>query len=208
MVAHVSQQVFLSNSENKAAFIDLVTATCRANGLKVSQAEGDADTLLVSEALAVARKGDAVSVVADDTDILVMLVYHWNPQLSDVYLRRESRGQFTGHIVSIQSVVKTVGSNLVSRLLVIHALSGCDTTSSVFGHGKTEAMKKLTGSELDSFFAVMSNPLSGAAEVGEAGCKLLVALCGGRVGVDSLDRMRHLTYMKLCSTRKSAVLIA
>jgi hypothetical protein len=36
-----------------------------------------------------------------------------------------------------------LGPLIVSRLLVVHAISGCDTTSCLFGHGKVSVHKKI-----------------------------------------------------------------
>ena len=46
--------------------------------------EGDVDNKIVSTALEVAQESHVI-VVADDTDIAVMLLYHWNNKLSDIY---------------------------------------------------------------------------------------------------------------------------
>jgi hypothetical protein len=62
----------------------------------------------------------------------------------------------------------TVGADIVRHILVIHALSRCDTTSAAFGHGKTEVMMNLSDSELECFLAVMSSPIATATEVGDA----------------------------------------
>jgi hypothetical protein len=44
-----------------------------------------------------------------------------------------------------------------------------------------------------------------SADVGHVGTDLIVLLCGGRFGVDTLSRLRYTTYMKLCSTSRSAI---
>ena len=47
--------------------------------------------MIVERALHYASEGNVVTVVADDTDVLVLLMYHWNESMSDVYFRSETK---------------------------------------------------------------------------------------------------------------------
>jgi len=49
---------------------------------------------------------------------------------------------------SVHDIWLALGSSVVSRLLVIHAISGCDTISALFGHGKVSVFKKLSKSKV------------------------------------------------------------
>jgi hypothetical protein len=50
------------------------------------QAASDADTDIVCKALASACTGlQPVAVYAEDTDILVMFVYHYQPHMHEIY---------------------------------------------------------------------------------------------------------------------------
>ena len=42
-------------------------------------------------ALEFAQNGQTVAVVAEDTQVLIMLVYHWRNVMEDVFIRKESR---------------------------------------------------------------------------------------------------------------------
>ena len=79
---------FLSNTENKKSLISLLSNKLTINGHHVYVCNGDADTKIVSTALD-ASKEKQVMVVADDTDVAVMLIYHWNEELSDIYFHTE-----------------------------------------------------------------------------------------------------------------------
>ena len=50
---------------------------------------GDADTLTVNCALQIAVEGKEVNVVADNTDVLILLMYHWRDSMADVYILSE-----------------------------------------------------------------------------------------------------------------------
>jgi len=45
---------------------------------------------------------DTVTVVADDTDILVLLVYHWQPFMAETYMKWEASGTLHGMTISIE----------------------------------------------------------------------------------------------------------
>lgn len=52
--------------------------------------------MIVECTLQFAREGREVSVVADDTDVLVLLMYHWNQDMADIYFHRgkENKDRF------------------------------------------------------------------------------------------------------------------
>ena len=158
--AHSDQQAFLSNEKNKNQFITLVSQCLEADGHIVHTSTGDADTLIVECALQFARQGREVSVVADDTDVLVLLMYHWNQNMADVYFHSEAKRSKKGlKVWKIQDLVKKAGKLVTSHLLFIHAWSGCDTTSATYGHGKTSILKKIQQSEeLQQISLLMTDP--------------------------------------------------
>ena len=91
----VSQQLFMTNNENKAELIKLITPQFRKDKHIVKQAEADADTMIVSTALDFAASGKTVCVYANDTDIIVMLLYHWKDSLANIFVKSDST--FQGH---------------------------------------------------------------------------------------------------------------
>jgi len=79
------QEPFLANTTNKKGFIVLLKQYLEQQGTTVCQAAGDADTLIVSTALKNAVEGSRIVVmVAEDTDILVMLLYHSQATMQNV----------------------------------------------------------------------------------------------------------------------------
>lgn len=55
------------------------------------QSEGDADTHIVTEALDLALTGQHATVVADDTDIFVLLLFQWNTNVAEIHLQPEPK---------------------------------------------------------------------------------------------------------------------
>ena len=75
MPTTTTQAAFLANGNNKTRLIQTLSEKMRMAGIRVKQAEADADTLIVSTALAVAKAEELpVVVFGTDTDLLVLLV--------------------------------------------------------------------------------------------------------------------------------------
>ena len=74
----LSQELFLSNKKYKTQFVNILRHYLIVDGHRVIQSEGDADTDIVTIALNLTCNGHSV-VVADDTYILMLLLYRWKP---------------------------------------------------------------------------------------------------------------------------------
>lgn len=204
--AHEDQQAFLSNEKNKSQFISLLTESLKADEQEVHNSTGDADTLIVECALKLSREGREVSVVADDTDILVLLMYHWKQDMADVYFHSEASRTKQGlKVWKIRDIVTKAQKEVTSNILFLHAWSGCDTTSATYGHGKSSLLKKITSSkDLRDLSLIVSNPDATAEEVGAAGIKTFILLYGGKPS-DTLNNLRYSKYMQMVSTSKSTI---
>ena len=80
-------------------------------------------------------------VYADDTDVAVMLVHHWNSKLQEIIFTSK-RSQTSW---SIRESASQLPNELRTLLPFIHAFSGCDSTSAIFGLGKNTIFKKFKG---------------------------------------------------------------
>jgi hypothetical protein len=169
-------------------------------GYSVHQAINDADTLIVKVALELASSVNAVGVIANDTDVLVMLVAHHKAEMT-VYMYTTAKQ----HVYCIGDIAANLGPVAVGRLLVIHALSGCDTTSALYGHGKVTAYRKLSAAAIpESFFLILANPSASPKDVLQAGSGLIAILYGGSVD-DSLNNLRYRMYMNVSATSSRAL---
>ena len=84
---------------------------------------------------------NSVEVIADDTDIAILLLYHWNNMLFDILLTSEASKKTW----SVGACCAKLSPSLKNVLTVIHSFSGCDTTSSIFGYGKIKVYKLFQG---------------------------------------------------------------
>ena len=73
-VSHTRED-FLSNNGNKIQFIRLLTEELQKDGHTVINCDGEADTYIVDAALDIICGNNTVTVIAEDTDILILLAY-------------------------------------------------------------------------------------------------------------------------------------
>ena len=123
-----------------------------------------------------------VVVVGDDTDLLILLQYHFNPdEHQSIYLQTSSK------LIGIGILFSSLDPVLSESLLFIHAISGCDTTSRPYGIGKVSAMAKYK--DLHESASVFITPDKGQESVESAGNKALAVLYGCKQGTDlNLER--------------------
>lgn len=150
-------------------------------GCDVHHAKGDADLLVVEVAVDCAEHKDTV-VIADDTDILVLLIHYAGRAKYNLWfkpnVKRESKKPQRCWNMSITRC--HLGSTVCSSILFLHAVLGCDTTSRLYGIGKNKAVVKVKN---DVFFArqaeVFVDSRSNPENVIEAGNHALVSLYNG-----------------------------
>lgn len=202
---HNNQEVFLSNEKNKHQFIQLLSRSLRDAGHVVHNSTSDADTMLVSVALKSASNRQVV-VVSDDTDVLLLLVHHWNESLFDIYFKSEMRKSHrTGGMWEVGAIQQKVGEVIVRHILFLHAWGGCDTTSAVYGQGKTILLKKIDQSiELQRLSNEIRNPTASNKQVGEAGSQLFAFMYSGK-GSDVLTHIRYTKFMGMVSSSRTSI---
>ncbi len=189
MRAHHNQEMFLSNSSNKKQLISLMKHYLEKDGQTVFVSDGHADTLIVEHALQIARQERNVNVVADDTDILVLLLHHWHREMGDIFFQSTRQKAEGPKVFNISHIVEKVGHIVCANILFIHAWGGCDTTSATYGHGKTVLLRKIPTSErIQEISAIFQSNISTADEIEKAGNNLYVLLYGGNVNV-SLNKL-------------------
>ena len=106
-------------------------------------ASGDADLLIVQKSLESASAVNTV-LVGDDTDLLILLIYHASLDSCSLVLKPESRKSTKkSRVCNIHAVKKQLGPDICSSILFLHAILGCDTTSQLHGIGKGNSLKKI-----------------------------------------------------------------
>ena len=86
----------------------------------------------VWEALEIVWRGDSVTVVTDDSDTLVLLLYFWNSEMGQIFMLFESKKKIKleGWKYCVDWLL--FGNKYSQTTLFIYAWSCCDTTSAIF----------------------------------------------------------------------------
>lgn len=120
----LAKEKFLSNDKNKACFIELLVNFPRQNNITADQAFEDADNSIVETAIENSMKYRAVFIVGEDID-----------------LQKPAKGKNKEQFYS--SDCFNFEKEVSEHILLIHASTGCDTTSSLYNIGKGKLAKVL-----------------------------------------------------------------
>ncbi len=129
------KEEFLSSKSNKSRFLKALGSYLQERGLRIVQAESDADLLIVQTAVEISRHSISV-VVGDDTDLLVLLLHHGQRKNHPLFLTSEPKKGKSAKVWDIYLLQNGLGDQVCRRILFIHAILGCDTTSRLHGIGK------------------------------------------------------------------------
>ena len=199
-ILSVKKDDFLLNKYNKQCFIFLLGNLLKLRGFEVHHADDDADTSIVAAALEKATTS-SVALVADDTDILVLLLHKADMNLHPLYLASKK----TKRIWNIVEAKEKIGPNICNALLSIHSISGCDTTSRIHSVSKSLIFKKcLKDNELLEKMIRFSNAGS-KDDVVKIGLNILLKLFNAK-HEKSLNELRAKKYLeKLSGLSKNAI---
>ena len=109
-------------------------------GCTVINASGDVDVDIVKAAVK-ASEHQPTTLIGEDTDLLILLLYYAGMNNRGVYFRSDKSK--APKVYNISEMKQVLGSDLCSQLLFIHAFTGCDTTSRIFSVGQQTAFQKL-----------------------------------------------------------------
>ena len=199
------QQAFLGNEGNKRDFIKMLANTLRQSGFEVVESCGDADVVIVSTAIRYCSTIRTV-VVADDTDVLIMLVHHYSDEMEELFIFSETSWKSKAKVdcVSIKSIKEELGPELPKLILFVHAWTGCDTVSSIFGLGKVSILNRCKQSEVAMLAAEFYKESALPSMIEEVGIRLFAILYGAKPE-QSLNEMRYSKYMSHTATSNNIV---
>jgi len=179
-------------------FVDMLSQKLEAAGCHVLQAVGDADVLIANTAVARAAESPT-TVVGEDTDLLVLLICHADPESHTLYMQSDKKKGKKFRVWDIHWFQRSLRTEMCSLLPFAHAIGGCDTTSHLFGIGKGVPLRQLKN---DQNFRKQAYVYSGEAtkeEIHHAGEAALPCLYGGQPD-EGLDKLRHRKFCEKVST--------
>ncbi len=171
MKMNMKKKSFLANQTNKQRFLNLLGSELeKESDIQVLHSSSDADYDIVQSACTMSASKSVV-VVGEDTDLLILLLYHYTREdHKDMYMQTATK------LINLHVMQDTIGHDLAYSLLFIHSLSGCDTTSRPYGIGKVQALEKYK--LLVEHAKVFMAPDQSYAEIEKAGQKALAVIYG------------------------------
>ena len=143
MPCKTKKELFMSNSHNKQAFINMLCEKLNEHDIRYKNAVDDADLLIAQTAVDCALSSEVI-VIGEDTDLLVLLIHHVNQQCRWVIFKSDKMAiNKKMKIWNIQQTKGFLGEDICHLLPFLHSLTGCDSTSRLFGIGKGIALKRL-----------------------------------------------------------------
>ena len=137
MIPYTTKEKFLSNSSNKSALVSMISTKLSVSSISNICFRDDADTTIVKESLQYSLLGN-VGVVAEDADILIILIYHF-----DINIHKEIRMLSPKGHYSVNGIVNNLTPDEKLWILFCHSFSACDTVSSIFGVSKEKFYQKI-----------------------------------------------------------------
>ena len=175
----------------------------------LSSYQEKADTRLILHAIDLAKTHQRIIIRCDDTDVLVLLLYY----RASVYLTGEIY-MHAGHVVKttnreryipVHLMFKVIGKSVCRCLPAFHALTGCDTTNSLFRIGKKSAFKILE-CHIEDLRELSTFAVSSTINV-ESAYKLAMYLYGNKKLVKECKSLDEIRYIIATTSDKSASLL-
>ena len=150
MIPYTTKEKFLSNSSNKSALVSMISTKLSVSNISSICCTDDADTTIVKESLQYSLLGN-VGVFAEDADILIILIHHF-----DINIHKEIRILTSKGHYSVIEIVNNLTPDEKLWILFCHSFSGCDTVSSIFGVSKEKFYQKICSGQfrqiIDKFY--------------------------------------------------------
>ena len=136
-----NKEDFLANDANKQDLIHLISRHMRAKGCHVIQAEGDAD-VDIAKAAVLAAESKSTTLIGEDTDLLVLLLFHTPADDVGKKINFHLDKKNPTVMYDVKVIKQILGDELCTNMLFLHAFTGCDTTSRIYGIGKKSVLHK------------------------------------------------------------------
>ena len=178
-----SQSLFLTNNNKKTQLINLLSVALKEADHIVKTSHDDADTLIVSTALDFAVEKIPVRVIAADTDVLIMLLYFRNNEMTNILMLSDSaqRKEKSLKVYNIKEIAEKLYDEILKYLLIIHVFTGCATTSSTYDKRKNCILKLVTKSaKVRRLYDMFMDSHSTQENAGNAGIDTFKELYGSK----------------------------
>ena len=189
------KQHFLARDINKQQLIDLITEELKENEGTVINALGDADVDIVKAAVE-ASTLHSTTLIGEDTDLSVLLLYHATTENKGLYFRSDNHSKDI-KVYDINQLRGTLGQEICCQLIFVHAFTGCDSTSRIFGVGKKSTFQKIIKGDpvLQLCAKEFVSPNQKKELIQDLGNQAMIVISGAK-GKDSLASLRYSIFSK------------
>ena len=127
----------------------VISSTYAISKEHLCSTQEEADTRIILHAIDASRNKKLIIVHSKDTDILLLLIYH--KTASEVWMNAGTSKK--PRCIPVHIIRDSMSPNHLRNILGYHAITGCDSTSNFFGHGKLSTWQRYKSdpSILDSF---------------------------------------------------------
>lgn len=182
------RETVLSNAQNKDQLIKMITPFLSTANCIAMQSRDDAD-LDLALAACKSAKHRSTTLLGEDTDLLILALYHFDSNSESLYFRSEK--QNCSRIYDVKWIAERLGDDIRYTLLFVHSFSGCDTTSRVSGLSKQRALQSMYDSpQLRSIASKFTTPGQSPEKITEIGIEAM-ALLFGRKTSETLATLRE-----------------
>ena len=192
------QNVILAGGFPQRETVKVVTKDTSSLCTSLYSTQEEADTRMILHAVDFASRLDRIIIHSDDTDVLVLLLHYTDKHMlgSCVYMHA---GHTTRYInreryIPIVNISREIGHAMCESLPAVHALTGCDTTSSFAKVGKRTVYNKLVdySKQNPSALATFGQTNDADRDV-ETATQFILHVYGNKeVDYTSLDQLRYL----------------
>ena len=162
-IPYTTKEKFLSKSSNKIALVSMISTKLSVSNISSICCRDDADTAIVKESLQYSLLGN-VGVVAEDVDILIILIHHF-----DINIHKEITILTSKRYYSVNEIVNNLTSDEKLWILFCHSFSGCNTISSIFGVSKEKFYQKICSGQLRQIIDKFYCDTTSIEDIGNAG---------------------------------------
>ena len=166
-------------------------------GFDVIQAEGDTDGDIVKTAINMSALRPT-TLIGEDTDLLVLLLFHADvSRCTELYFLSD---KVTSFVYNIKVLKQVLGEAVCNDLLFLHAFTGCDSVSRVFGIGKMYGFQQVIKREkpMRGCSELFNKPNQSQDVVESNGSKAMIAL----FNADQKDSLNWHVLSTICSAKK------
>ena len=200
------QEAFLDNSENKQNCILMLRRIMDSNGIETKQVPSDADLLIATTAVQSSITIPTINL-GEDTDLLILLLYYYEcGSMQLIFRPNHDKKTMKSKIWDIGKTTCVLGQETCNVIPVIHAISGCDTTSKLYGVGMRAALKKFMDSQTLKTLGDVFLKISQMEDIIKSGERIITNLYGG-VPSESLNVLRYKKFANKVVTSKEVIQI-